>query len=111
MGHSSEKKFFMLPSEKNKPAPPESGAQADSKIGGLVFLDCFNRAVVNAGATVDTDVSVDDILLVALSDSFYGAVISAAAALNASVSNVVSHVISLQLCSIGDTVIFGANLF
>ena len=46
-----------MPFKKNKPAPPESGAQADSKIGGSVFLDCFNRAVVNAGATVNASVS------------------------------------------------------
>ena len=69
----------------------ESGAQADSKIGESVFLDCFNRTVVDAAAAVDADVSIDDVLLVALSDGLYGAVISAAAALNASVSNDVSH--------------------
>ena len=88
-----------------------NGAQADSVIGESAFLDCFNRAVIDTGAAVDTDVSVDDVLLVALSDSLYGAVISAAAALNASVSNVVSHGFPSNLCSIIEPILPGANLF
>ena len=33
---------------------PGSRAQADSKIGESLFHDCFNGAVVNTGAAVDT---------------------------------------------------------
>ena len=68
-----------------------NGAQADSVIGESAFLDCFNRAVINAGSAVYADISVDDILLVAFSNSLNGAVICTATALNASISNNVSH--------------------
>ena len=69
-------------------------AQADCGIGELLFYDCFNGAIVNAGAAVYAGISIDDISLVALRDCFNGAVISAAAALDASISNFVSHDLS-----------------
>ena len=56
-----------------------------------LFNDCFDRAVLGAGAAVDTQVSVDDVLAVALSDSLNGAVVNASAAVNASISDIVSH--------------------
>ena len=68
---------------------PELRAQADSKIGESLFHDCFNGAVVNTGAAVNADISVDDIGLVALRNSLNRAVISAAAALDACISDLV----------------------
>ena len=62
-----------------------------SKVGESAFLDCFNGAVVNAGAAVNAQISVDDVLAVALCDSLNGAVVNTSAAANASVSNNVSH--------------------
>ena len=65
--------------------------QADSKIGELTFDDCFDGAVVNTGAAVNADISVDDMDAVTLRDSLNGAVFSTGAAVNASVSDFVSH--------------------
>ena len=56
-----------------------------------LFNDCFDRAVLGAGAAVDTQISVDDVLAVALSDSLYGAVVNAGAAVDASIGNSISH--------------------
>jgi hypothetical protein len=66
-------------------------AQADCRIGESLFYDRFDRAVVNTGAAVNADISVDDISLVALSNSLNRAVVSAATALDTSVSNFVCH--------------------
>ena len=57
----------------------------------LLFYDCFNRAVLSAGAAVDTDISVDYVLVVALSDSLNGAVVNTGAAVDTSVGNSESH--------------------
>ena len=63
----------------------------NSKVGESAFLDCFNGAVVNAGAAVNAQISIDNVLAFALSDSLNGAVVNTSAAANASVSNNVSH--------------------
>ena len=57
----------------------------------LVSLRSVNRASVCAGAAVDALVSVDYVLAVALSDSLSGAVLSASAARDAIVGNLVCH--------------------
>jgi hypothetical protein len=66
-------------------------AQADCGIGESLFYDRFNRAIVDAGAAIYADISIDDVLFVALGDCLNGALISASAALNTSISNLVSH--------------------
>jgi len=48
-------------------------------------------AVCSAGAAVDADIGIDDVLGIALRDSLDGAVFGAGAAANASISNFVSH--------------------
>ena len=73
-------------------------AQADSKIGELAFYDSFSGAVISAAAAIDTNVGVDDISLVAFGNSLNGAVISAGTALNASISNLVSHDFPSNVC-------------
>jgi hypothetical protein len=65
--------------------------QTDGRIGESAFLDCFNGAGVSAGAAANADIGIDYISVFALGDSLYGAVLSTAAALYASVSDVVSH--------------------
>jgi hypothetical protein len=55
------------------------------------FHDGLDGAVVSASAAADTDISVDDVLLVTLGDSLNGAVVSTSATLEASISNLVSH--------------------
>ena len=59
-----------------------------------LFLDSFDGAVVNAGAAVDTDISVDDKLLFALGNSLNGAILGAGATLDASIGDFVSHDVS-----------------
>jgi hypothetical protein len=76
---------------KNQPAHRNTRTQADSRIGESAFYDCFYGAVVSARAAVNANISVDNIHLVALRDSLYGAVVSASTALNASISDFVSH--------------------
>ena len=61
--------------------------QADCRIGESLFYDRFYGAIVNAGAAVYADISIDDVLLVALGDRLDRAVLSTAAALDTSVSN------------------------
>ena len=60
----------------------------------LAFLDSFDGALVSASAAGNADVSVDDVLLVALGDSLDGALVSAGTALDTSISDIVSHDIS-----------------
>ena len=57
----------------------------------LLFNDCFNGAVLGAGAAVDTQISVDDVLAVTLGDSLNGAVVNTGAAADASIGNSISH--------------------
>ena len=61
------------------------------EVGQSAFLDCFNRAVVGTSAAADTDISIDDVLLVAFGNSLNGAVVGAGAALHASIGDFVSH--------------------
>ena len=49
-----------------------------------------------AGAALDALVGIDDVLVLAFGDSLNGAVVGARAALDASVSDIVSHDISLH---------------
>ena len=55
------------------------------------FLDSFDGAAVSTSATANADVSVDDVLVFALGNSLDGAVVSASAALDTSISDIVSH--------------------
>jgi hypothetical protein len=57
----------------------------------LAFLDGLSGALIGAGAAGNADVSVDDVLAVALGDSLNGALLSTGTARNTSVSNDVSH--------------------
>ena len=57
----------------------------------LAFLDSLNGAVVGTSTAADTNISVDNELVLALRDSLDGAVVSAGAALDTSISNLVSH--------------------
>ena len=68
-----------------------AGAQAIAIQNESAFLDSFGGALIGAGAAGNADVSVDDVLAVALGDSLNGALIGAGAAGNTSVSNDVSH--------------------
>ena len=68
-----------------------------SFFGKLLFYDGLNRAVFAALTAANTGVSIDDVLLVTLGDSLDGAVVSASAALDASISNLVCHDISLHM--------------
>ena len=63
----------------------------------LLSNDSVHGAVGGAGAAINTNISVDLVLGIALSDSINGAVLSASAAANASVSNLVSHNRYLQV--------------
>ena len=60
------------------------------------FLDCFSGAVVGAGAAADTNISIDDELVLTLGDSLDRAVVGASTALDASIGNIVSHDFSLH---------------
>ena len=76
---------------KNQPA---RRVQADcGYYGELTFLDCFHGAVLGAGAAVDAQIGIDDVLIFALGDSLNGAVVNTGAALYASVIDDISHVI------------------
>ena len=85
--------------------------QADSKIGELAFYDSFSGAVISAAAAIDTNVSVDDVGLVALCNSLNGAVIGAGAALNASISNLVSHDFPSNVCIVICSYVGSVSLF
>ena len=67
----------------------EDEAQCKKVLWALAII-----GAIAAGAAADADISVDDVLLVALRDSFNRAVVGAGAALHASISNLVSHDIS-----------------
>jgi hypothetical protein len=69
----------------------ETRTQADSRIGESAFYDCFYGAVVSARAAVNANIGVDNVHLVALRDSLNGAVVCTSAALYASISDFVSH--------------------
>ena len=60
-------------------------------IGELLFNDSFYGALIGTAAAVDADISVDDVHLVTLGDCLNGALVSASAALDTSISNLVSH--------------------
>ena len=55
------------------------------------FLDSFAGALVGAGAAADTDIGIDDVLVLALGDRLNGALVGTGAALHASVSDFESH--------------------
>ena len=77
---------------KNQPVQSDSSeCTGRLRIPELLFHDCLSGAVISAGAAADADIGVDDVLLVALRDSLDGAVVGTLAALNASISNLVSH--------------------
>ena len=63
----------------------------------LAFLDSFGGALIGAGTAGNADVSVDDVLAVALRDSLNGALVSAGTASDTSVSDGISHSIYLHL--------------
>ena len=86
--------------KKSACVPGLPAAQADCKIGESLFHDCFNGAIVNAGAAVYADIGIDDILAVALSDGLNGAVLNAGAAADACISNFVSHDLPYSICMI-----------
>ena len=69
---------------------------ADSKESA--FLDCLDGALLGAGTAADTDISIDDVLLVALGDSLDGALIGTGTALDASVSDIESHDFPSNVC-------------
>ena len=62
----------------------------------LAFLNSFGGALISAGAAGNADISVDNVLAVALGNSLNGALIGAGAASNTSVSNNECHDIYLQ---------------
>ena len=55
------------------------------------FLDSFAGALVGAGAAADTDIGIDDILVLTLGNRLNGALVGTGAALHASVSDSESH--------------------
>ena len=57
----------------------------------LAFLDSFGGALIGAGAAGNADISVDDVLVFALGNSLDRALIGTSAALDTSVSDIVSH--------------------
>ena len=74
-----------------------AGAQAIVIHYESAFLDSFGGALIGAGAAGNADISVDDVLAVALRDSLNGALVSAGTASDTSVSDGISHSIYLQL--------------
>ena len=60
-------------------------------IGELLFNDSFYGALIGTAAAVDANVSVDDVLLVTLGNSLNRALIGAGAALDTSVSDNECH--------------------
>ena len=78
-------------------------AQAEVRKQELLFLDGLDGAVLSASAAADTNVGIDDVLLVALRDSLNGAVVSTATALDACISNFVHDFPSryvMMVCSL-----------
>jgi hypothetical protein len=57
----------------------------------LAFLDCFGGALVSTCTAGNADISVDDVLVFALGNCLDGALFSTSAALDASISDIVSH--------------------
>jgi len=57
----------------------------------LVLYDSISGAVSGAGAAIDADIRVDDVLGIALGDSLDGAIFSAGAAADAGIGNFMSH--------------------
>ena len=74
-----------------------AGAQAIAIQKESAFLDSFGGALIGAGAAGNADISVDDVLALALRDSLNGALVSAGTASDTSVSDGISHSIYLQL--------------
>ena len=74
-----------------------AGAQAIVILNESAFLDSFGGALIGAGAAGNADISVDDVLAVALRDSLNGALVSAGTASDTSVSDGISHSIYLHL--------------
>ena len=74
-----------------------AGAQAIVILCESAFLDSFGGALIGAGAAGNADISVDDVLAVALRDSLNGALVSAGTASDTSVSDGISHSIYLHL--------------
>ena len=64
----------------------------------LAFLDSLNGAVVGTSTAADTDISVDNELVLALRDSLNGAVVGTGAALDASIGDIVSHDFPSNIC-------------
>jgi hypothetical protein len=61
----------------------------------LSLYRCANRASAGAGAAIDALVSVDNVLAVLLGDAAYGALVSASAAGNALIGNLISHDVTI----------------
>ena len=55
------------------------------------FLDSFAGALVGAGAAADTDIGIDDVLVLTLGNCLDGTLLSAGAALDTGISDYVSH--------------------
>ena len=68
-----------------------AGAQATVIRNESAFLDSFGGALIGAGAEGNADISVDDVLAVALRDSLNGALVSAGAASDTCIGDNVSH--------------------
>ena len=78
--------------QQKKPACPAVEAeQADLNAEELGFLDCFGGALISAGTAADTDIGIDDVLVLTLGDSLDRALIGTGAALDAGIGNVKSH--------------------
>ena len=58
----------------------------------------FRGALLGAGAAANTDIGFDDVLVFTLGDSLDGAVVSAGTALDASISDIVSHDFPSNMC-------------
>lgn len=85
---------------KNQPVQSEIPiAQADCGLKESAFLDSLNRAIIGTGTAANADVSVDNVLLIALGNSLDRAVVSTGTALNASIRDIVSHINS-SICSL-----------
>ena len=60
-------------------------------VSKLTLNDSFGGALGSAGTAINTGISVDNVLGIALGNSLDGALLSAGTARHASVSNLVSH--------------------
>ena len=56
---------------------------------------CANRAGTGAGTAIDAVVSVDNVLAVGFGDAAYGALVSASAAGDALIGNLISHGVTI----------------